>query len=78
MFSKLIFEESMHQRTKSGSCISQTKRHEEKLIVPFMSSKCNFWDVLSLYLNLMVTEFEVDFRKCSARLVNPIILQWLN
>jgi hypothetical protein len=53
----------IHETLKSGGGITETKGHEQELIVTLMSVKCHLGDVFLFHMYLVVSRMEVEFGK---------------
>jgi len=65
----------VHTRLEGGSCVSQHKGNEYKLIVPIMIYEHCFVDFLLSDLVLMIPKLKIDLREveCTMKLIYQII-----
>jgi hypothetical protein len=54
-------EDMIHEALESGGSIIQAKRHDQKLIVTLMSSKCSLRNVFLFHMDLVVTRTKIKF-----------------
>ena len=59
----MSYKNLIHCGLKSGWGICQPKRHDEKLIMALMCSKCRFVYVAVVDTNLMVSRSQIQFAK---------------
>jgi hypothetical protein len=56
-------EGMIHEALESGGKITQTKGHDQKLIVSLMSSKCSLRNVFLFHMDLVVARTKIKFSK---------------
>jgi hypothetical protein len=56
-------KDMIHETLKSGGGITETKGHDQELIVALMSVKCRLGDVFLFHTYLVVARMEVKFGK---------------
>ena len=62
-FFEIWFEQVVHKALKSGGAIRKTKRHDQKLIMAFMSSESSLWNVSFFHANLVIGRAKVELSK---------------
>ncbi len=53
-FSEIWFEDVIHKTLESRRGIAETKWHDQELIMAFMSSENNLWNVDFFHANLVI------------------------
>ena len=68
----------VHRSLEGGRCIGQSKRHDEKFVVPFMCSKCSLLHINRFDAQLMVSRTQVQFREdlSTVKLVQQLVDRW--
>jgi hypothetical protein len=56
-------EDMIHEALESGGIITQTKGHDQKLIVALMSSKGSLRNVSLFHTDLVVSRMKIKFSK---------------
>jgi hypothetical protein len=56
-------KDMIHETLKSGGGITETKEHDQELIVALMREKCCLGDVFLFHTYLVVARTKVDFGK---------------
>jgi hypothetical protein len=56
-------KDRIHDTLKSGGSITETKSHNQELIVALMNTKCHLYNVFIFHMSLVVAKTKVEFGK---------------